>query len=82
MAVYFYLIPKTSVHPEAEIDSYEASGGLTNFPRGTFLAYSNKGLVTGFTTRREAECWRDEGVYDESTDMWTKLPPREETAEP
>lgn len=77
MAIKFYLIPTTSVHPEAEIESYEECGSLTDFPRGTWLAYRNKGLVCGFATRREAERWRDEGVYDETRDLWIALPPRE-----
>lgn len=77
MAKRWYLIPKSSVMKEPEIGNYEVSGNLTDFPRGIYLAYANKGLVCGFKKRKEAEAWRDHGVYDEKTDTWTKLPERE-----
>lgn len=73
----WYLIPATETR-EAEIGSYNASGDVTDFPRGIYLAYANKGLVTGFQTRAEAEDWRDNGAYDPATDTWSNLPPRRE----
>jgi len=74
---YWYLIPATETR-EAEIDNYNESGGVTDFPRGTFMAYTNKGLVTGFRTRAEAEDWRDNAIYNEAADMWTNIPQRRE----
>lgn len=77
MAIKWYIIPATSVHPEPEIESYQECGNLSDFPRGTYLAYHDKGLVIGFDTRREAQSWLDEGTYDEARGMWTSLPPRD-----
>jgi hypothetical protein len=45
----WYCIPHTN-----EIGFYNVEGNLTDFPRGTFLAYSNCCLVTGFETAEEA----------------------------
>jgi hypothetical protein len=42
-----------------EIFSYEVSGNLTDFPRGTFLAY-NDYLTTGLKTKEAAEEWAKE----------------------
>lgn len=39
-----------------EIFSYHESGELTDFPRGTWLAYRNY-LTTGFKSQAEAEKW-------------------------
>lgn len=36
-----------------EIFNYNESGNLTDFPRGTFLAYGDY-LITGFKTEEEA----------------------------
>lgn len=76
MARNWFLIPKTATRA-AEIGEYEVAGSLTDFPRGVYLAYADKGLVTGLKSRREAERWRDEGEYDQKTDTWTKIPERE-----
>ena len=50
MTKYWYCIPH-----KCEIDSYEVEGNLTDFPRGTYLAYGNCCLVTGFKTEQEAK---------------------------
>lgn len=85
MAIKWYLVPEftypSGSKHEAEIGSYEVSGNLTDFPRGLFLAYGNKGLVTGLGSRREAELWRDEGKYDLKTDTWSEIPSRERIAQ-
>lgn len=54
MPKYWYCIPETK-----EVDSYVEAEGITDFPRGVFLAYGNCCLVTGFKTKKEAE----EGIY-------------------
>lgn len=74
MATKWYLVPKSSILKEAEIGSYKQEGSLTDFPRGTFLAYQYKGLVTGLKSKEEAELWRDKGKYNEKTDTWTDIP--------
>ncbi len=81
MAIKWWLIPEHSYSDgskhEAEIGSYEVSGNLTDFSRGIYLAYADKGLVTGLDSRKEAERWRDDGVYDLKSNRWTKIPERE-----
>ena len=42
-----------------EMFSYQESGGLTDFPRGDFLAYGDY-LTVGFKTRKDAEDWAKE----------------------
>lgn len=42
-----------------EIFSYTVSGGITDFPRGTFLAYRDY-LTTGLRSKKEAEKWAKE----------------------
>lgn len=42
-----------------EIFSYKEEGELTDFPRGTFLAYGDY-LTTGFKNKEEAESWAKE----------------------
>lgn len=74
VATYWYFIPGTAPR-KPEIGSYRESGGLTDLSRGVFLAYANKGLVTGFSSQAEAERWRDERVYDEATDTYGMAPP-------
>ena len=54
MAIKWYHNAKTG-----EIDSYEVSGNLTDFPRGVFLAYRDY-LTAGMKSRREAEEWGNE----------------------
>ena len=76
MARQWYLVPGTDTR-KPEIGEYEVSGSLTDFPRGVYMAYADKGLVTGLSSRREAERWRDEGKYDPKTDRWTVIPARE-----
>ncbi len=39
-----------------EIFSYNVEGELTDFPRGTLLAYGDY-LTTGFESREAAELW-------------------------
>ena len=73
---FWYLIPKTSRLKEAEIGSYEEVGGITNFPKGIFIVYADKGLVVGLESKKEAERWRDEGMYDEQLGVWTTVPKR------
>jgi len=51
MATKWYHNAKTG-----EIDSYEVSGNITDFPRGVFLAYGDF-LTTGMKSRKEAEDW-------------------------
>lgn len=79
MAKKFYLVPKSGSR-EAEIGSYEVEGSLTDFPRGVYLAYADKGLVTGLDSFEEAVRWRDEGEYDKNTDAWVKVPERKPIA--
>jgi hypothetical protein len=50
MPKYYYCVPHTK-----EVGSYTEAEGITDFPRGVFLAYGNCCLVTGFKTRKEAE---------------------------
>jgi hypothetical protein len=38
-----------------EVDSYIEAEGITDFPRGVFLAYGDCCLITGFNSRKEAE---------------------------
>lgn len=54
MSTEWYYNSKTG-----EIDSYEVSGNLTDFPRGVFLAYGNY-LVTGIKSKEKAEVWAKE----------------------
>ena len=76
MAINWYLVPKSKHKSEPEIGSYEVSGNLTDFPRGVYMVYANKGLVTGLKSREEAERWRDLGKYDADKDLW-ECPPKE-----
>lgn len=76
MATKWYVIPKSKVKKEPEIGSYEVCGTLIDLSRGVYLAYATKGLVTGISSKEEAERWINEGVYDEKTDSWTKCPAR------
>lgn len=72
----WYLIPATTTR-KAEIGSYRVAGELTDFPRGVLLAYGDKGLVSGLQSQADAERWRDEGVYDPTSQRWTKTPKAE-----
>lgn len=45
-----------------EVFSYRVADELTDFPRGTFLAYGDA-LVTGFHSKPEAEQWLKEWRY-------------------
>ncbi|MDY7037851.1 MAG: hypothetical protein SV375_17025 [Thermodesulfobacteriota bacterium] len=45
-----------------EIFSYTEAEGITDFPRGTFLAYGDY-LTTGFKSKQEAEKWKKEKIY-------------------
>ena len=40
-----------------EIFSYTETDGITNFPRGTLLAYDDY-LTTGFSSKKAAENWK------------------------
>ena len=42
-----------------EIFSYQEAEGLTDFPRGTLMAYGDY-LTTGFRDKNEAEAWSTE----------------------
>lgn len=42
-----------------EIGSYTEAEGITDFPRGVFLAYRDY-LVTGIKSKEEAEVWAHE----------------------
>ena len=42
-----------------EVFSYEVSGNLTDFPRGTFIAHGDY-LTTGFPSKQEAIDWGKE----------------------
>ncbi|MER2512630.1 MAG: hypothetical protein ABTQ25_09505 [Nitrosomonas ureae] len=42
-----------------EIDSYEVSGNLTDFPRGVFLAYGDY-ITAGLKSKQDAEKWASE----------------------
>jgi len=44
-----------------EIFSYQSCGELTNFSRGTYMAYGDY-LTTGLESRKEAEEWAKEWV--------------------
>ena len=48
-----------------EIFNYKACGELTDFPRGTWLAYGDY-LTTGMGSREEAEEWAKEWVACET----------------
>lgn len=45
----WYCIPHLN-----EVGSYNVEGNLTDFNRGTYLAYGNCCLVTGFDSEQEA----------------------------
>lgn len=76
MARYWYIVPKSSVKEKEEIGDYKSAEDVTDFPRGVFLAYKDKGLVTGIRSEEEARRWLSEGVYNEKDDIWTKIPER------
>lgn len=52
MPKYWY-----SVSCQNEVDSYTEAEGITDFPRGTFLAYSKCCLTTGHKSKKEAYDW-------------------------
>lgn len=54
MPKYWYHNAKTK-----EIDSYTDAEGITDFPRGVYLAYANY-LTTGLKSKEEAEAWAAE----------------------
>lgn len=58
MATKWWALPeityKDGSKRNAEVGCYEVSGNLTDFPRGVFLAYADKGLVTGIGSEKEA----------------------------
>ena len=54
-----------------EIFSYIEAEGITDFPRGTFLAYGNY-LTTGFKTKEKAiEYSKDHGYCEKCKDSTT-----------
>lgn len=50
--IRWYCIPHNGMN---EVGGYKVAGDLTDFPRGTLLAYGNCCLVTGFKSKKEAE---------------------------
>lgn len=67
-----------------EIDSYNESDGITDLPRGVFLAYGDA-LTTGLKSKEDAEKWLKDwecirtvnvGGFRRPTYRWEK---REET---
>jgi hypothetical protein len=72
--IRYYAIPKSRVKDKEEIGEYEVEGSLTTLSRGTFLAYGDHGLTTGFKTEKEAREWLDGHTYNDKEDMFhTKL---------
>jgi hypothetical protein len=57
MAIKWYHNAKTG-----EIESYQVDGSLTDFCRGTLMAYGDY-LTTGFRSKEEARAWaKDHGA--------------------
>ena len=55
MPKYRYCVPCRN-----EVGEYTETEGITDFNRGTFLAFKDCCLTTGFKTKEEAEKWMKE----------------------